>query len=795
MSPAYMDWRWDAAIEGFRDYVVEFTIHNDVGDWSDRHTLNLILMQNSISGAQIYVALNTDVDGRGKGLLFSRWGTGNVNNARHSLAGGWTDSSGDDFIGVRRLYDWAAGDFRLRIGPDGLDSDGEWFSAWITDLDTDKATWIGSLKFPLLDGTAKMQPRSATTIQMHGFDQIRPIDIPQWHVSLGRPSGDSVFAVKGFTTYPFDGHENALPNSDVRYDESEDRTHLIVGGTTERRSPARHFAFKTLADREPIPIPSPTISSSPTPSPTPTATLTPRPTLPAIQPDIADILAAKNRSLDQSLAQSLDELRKSMPKIAAKIRNMRWIRDGIGSEDAWAAEYWAAKALIDLAAAGHADSLVDQQWVIRGENYGALGSLLELFNTRTEMFDRIMSDPNISDGISDKEAKIVATLSRVADPDVIDKLLDPSQVTLEERIVSLTLAGETEFAIVRTREGAGETMDSLGSSVRIIEEFMGLPLPQKQVIYRFEEILSGRGLNHFSHVTIGYDELAHSTESMLTLLAHEAGHYYWRGREEVWMNEGPAMFLSSVANRTLQGPVFEAPCSLARSITEFEESAPDVTQWDAYVCPYSLGERLFRDLYRHMDDTTFRLGFRRLFLTRLVDSCGTANDNICYIREAFTTHAPEETVPAIEEVIARWHSGNQPYDASWIDDSPVNSKVSAIDGQVENAYLSLVLGGPAVSEVPIDPAQDPVIYLNLEYSYGSAASRESLPIEVRVSFEDGFEFRRVHANLPAPANDTPQAYSIGIRHAKALGSYWVQVYSGKQKFAELTYKNVIRSDN
>ena len=32
-------------------------------------------------------------------------------------------------IGVRRSYDWAAGNYRVRIAPDGLDLDGEWFGS------------------------------------------------------------------------------------------------------------------------------------------------------------------------------------------------------------------------------------------------------------------------------------------------------------------------------------------------------------------------------------------------------------------------------------------------------------------------------------------------------------------------------------------------------------------------------------------------------------------------------------------------------------------------------------------
>ena len=152
---------------------------------------------------------------------------------------GWTESAGHegDFIGVRRSYRWGAGNYRVRIAPDGLESDGEWFGLWITDLDTNETTWIGSLKFPLLNGTANIKPYSSATIEIYGIPRFRPIDIPQWHVSVKRPLGDNIQSEWGFTSYPFDDSDNALFNSDVRYDHSEDRAHLLIGGTTERTTP------------------------------------------------------------------------------------------------------------------------------------------------------------------------------------------------------------------------------------------------------------------------------------------------------------------------------------------------------------------------------------------------------------------------------------------------------------------------------------------------------------------------------------------------------------------------------
>ena len=250
MAPAYMDWYWEVDQAHFRELVTDFTVHNDVGDWSDQHGYYLILLQNSISDVGFYFGLQTDVrsdeGNRGKGLTFSRWKTRDLANARYPDRDGWTESAGHegDFIGVRWSYDWGAGNYRVRIAPDGLDSAGEWFGLWITDLDTNETTWIGSLKFPLVDDTATIGPHSSATIEVYGGPSIRPIDVPQWHVSVKRPLGDGVQSEWGATSYPYDNSDNTLLNSDVWYDLSEDRAHLLVGGVTERKTPAGLVNFR-----------------------------------------------------------------------------------------------------------------------------------------------------------------------------------------------------------------------------------------------------------------------------------------------------------------------------------------------------------------------------------------------------------------------------------------------------------------------------------------------------------------------------------------------------------------------
>ena len=252
---AYIWWGWIRAqdsegnrFDEFAELVIEFTIHNDVEPMGGGYGLYLMLAQSRISGVNFYFGVQTDVKypevalSHGKGLIFSRWDTRDLANARYAQEDGWTESSGHegDFIGVRRSYVWGAGDYRVRLAPDDsapLDSDGVWFGLWITDLSTGDTTWIGSLKFPLQDGRAVVQAPVYSTMEMYGEipgSRIRPIDIPTWHVSIKRPVGDGVRAALGQTGYS--GHRGEIMNADIRYDVTNDIVHIQAGGITERRT-------------------------------------------------------------------------------------------------------------------------------------------------------------------------------------------------------------------------------------------------------------------------------------------------------------------------------------------------------------------------------------------------------------------------------------------------------------------------------------------------------------------------------------------------------------------------------
>ena len=181
-------------------------------------------------------------------------------------------------------------------------------------------------------------------------------------------------------------------------------------------------------------------------------------------------------------------------------------------------------------------------------------------------------------------------------------------------------------------------------------------------------------------------------------------------------------------------------------------------------------------------------GFRALYVASEMededDDRGTSV-GVEHVRQAFQSDDGAERA-----VIARWYHGTEPYDLSGLDDSPVDPRLPSINGRIDEAYIVTKTDGPAVSGFSARDVSD-WVYLTLKHSYSVSGPRE-VHLEVVEYFEDGFAFRRRTRNL----NAEPQYiggtrwFSMGQSPSRkwATGRYFVYVYEGGRKVAEVEYE-------
>ena len=485
-------------------------------------------------------------------------------------------------------------------------------------------------------------------------------------------------------------------------------------------------------------------------------------------------------------------------EVASSVVSLGWVEDGIKD-----AEVDLIEALASIADKGAEEALriVGMPFLetIEPPDISAMESLRQLAAFKPSAFVSVMSHKALRDGISNDLAPIVATLDGVAEtnPGLIDILLDPSRVLLERRIITLPLAGDVVLDIIRTAPGAARSMDLLEYSVRGIEEYMGSPLATNYVGLLYENAVSGSfaGTNFGTHIAIlpeyDIDDDSHEAQSSGSTIAHEVAHYYWSGNED-WVDEGAADFIASVVERARTGQpigVTNLPCGYAGSIAELESLG--ITRGGIeFRCNYSLGERLFVDLYLTLRDERFRQGLRDLYLASEIeddadDRRGTSV-GIEHVREAFRSDDEAKST-----VIARWYNGTEPYDLSRLDPSPVDPGLTGINGRIDEAYIVTRTDGPVVY---VFSAQDVTdwVYLTLKYSYKVSGATREVPLEIVEYYEDGFEFRRRSRTLTAEARHIGGTswFTMGQSPSRkwAPGHYVVYVYVGDRKVAEAEYE-------
>ena len=440
----------------------------------------------------------------------------------------------------------------------------------------------------------------------------------------------------------------------------------------------------------------------------------------------------------------------------------------------------------------------------------AVRSLERIEDISKADFLQIMSHPTLRDDITDEEAKIVLLLGatyQFGDPGLVDTLLDPTQITVEERAIRLPRSGEMDLAIIRTAPGAARSMDLLEHSVQSIEEFLGAPFPTNHVAVLFEEaVLENAAGTHFgTHITMlpryDVDDGSHDANFLPSLTAHEVAHYYWRG-SETWIDEGSATFMEFSAEnmRTGRGLIADRyPCPYVSSIAEVVALDPEQLSPED-ICNYSLGERIFLDLYRNLGDAIFRQGFSSLYQMRQIldEYLWPTYLDISHVRDAF-----QPIIPAATAVINRWYDGPTPGGIAPPETGPVTPELDTIaGGQIVNSFVSLeddwdAFGGwdsfisRETEKFSAAAGKDAYAYLALTLPV--TAEPKILRLEVIQHYEDGFlygdrvanfefgpEWTRARARMPVGQTRTESPW--------LPGRYWVFLYEGDRKVAEVTYE-------
>ena len=492
---------------------------------------------------------------------------------------------------------------------------------------------------------------------------------------------------------------------------------------------------------------------------------------------------------------NLAYMAQSSGAVAEQVADLPWFVDGVTAIEVDAID---ELAYVAQSSPSVAERIVGMPFLtaIGPVDIPAINALAALAAFSGDSLEQIMAHPSIARGITDELTPVVAMLYGVVktNPSLIERLLNPEEVDLERRSITLPITGDVDLAIVRTRPGAARGMDLLEYSVRASEELIGKPLPTHYVGLLYEGAAGEgpAGQNFGTHIAIlpefDVDDGSFDAEFAPHIIAHEVSHYYWVGNAN-WIDEGLADFMASAIQGRRTGElvrVTNAPCSYVRSIIELESLAPDAdADYDLFGCNYSLGERLFVDMHRILGDEATWQALGELYDRSLVeqDDLKGTSLGIEHLRAVFQSHAGALVS------IGRWYDRTEDYDLSQLDMRPVEPTLPAINGKIDEAFLTVGEDGPKVSSFSAKDAAGQTLWLNLDYSYRVTGGPHELVLRTVQFYEDGSEFGWDSVEITAESQYVGGVSFVSVGSDKwAPGRYWVYIYDGDRKVAEVQYE-------
>ena len=442
--------------------------------------------------------------------------------------------------------------------------------------------------------------------------------------------------------------------------------------------------------------------------------------------------------------QSAKWLQQNYPDTARKMAEMPWIADGADP-----GEEKILELLILILSRGletnvfdptgkslrQEDALLmlDMPFLqsIEPGDLPAIRALSSIVQDDGTQFSAILRHPNFQGTITDEWTPIIATLwgAYLNDPSLITVLLTPGMISLESRKIELPHTGTVELHIVRVGDERNpRVMDILEEAVANVESFMGLPLPVQMVSVLFSDSIgvSYAGNNLGTSITVR-PQYERENEILPGILAHEAAHYYWSGNQD-WIDEGMSNLIKTYHRWQRTGIPMTAsiyPCPHLSNIQQLER-IDSGKNGDAISCNYSLGERIFLNLWRELGNVPFRKGSQRLYQQTQAGGRGGVEE----VKVAF--NRPKD--------VERWYSSADTGTFQGIDESKPTWKLDEIHGTIDDAEIILAEGRPKVESFSAKSHQG-YAYLQFNYTHPTFIEDSwTVDLMMTEAFEDGFRY-------------------------------------------------------
>ena len=283
------------------------------------------------------------------------------------------------------------------------------------------------------------------------------------------------------------------------------------------------------------------------------------------------------------------------------------------------------------------------------------------------------------DGLDDDEAALLHAINDSSDyPENTKALIEEHYV--ESSSVELPNSGVVGIAVVRhTPFPPGDsTLPTLEFGLRVMDDFMGAPLPVNDVIVLVQEpkfrTIERTGKHRRFCYGGGNVDPCYMTAIVLLLnresgppqdtILHELGHYYLNDGPN-WLVEGMAQFLEAYAIFRYGARDLEERLSTLETSSGCAENIWEhVNPYREGICDYTLGERFMLGMYEALGPAAMSAALRELYVQSLIFE----HPNHDSIFHAFNSNVPSGREEEFKSAWRRFHGS--PVIDRVLEDSP-----------------------------------------------------------------------------------------------------------------------------
>ena len=485
--------------------------------------------------------------------------------------------------------------------------------------------------------------------------------------------------------------------------------------------------------------------------------------------------------------------------ITSEIAGLPWATDGQTSSEKLTLNWLGYLQEYNPSLASALTSMPFLQDYTPGDHQ-AIQTLVHISEYEPEYAAAIVASAGFADGggIDNTEAKIIAVMRipyKDGNTDLIYLL--PDYGTVEERNTVGRYGNPLNFSIVRlamSRQNS-KLMQTATTAVSDAETLMGQALPIDFVGILVADVPDAAGVNNSISIQVnaGFDGTRYSNRSRQRLIAHEIGHYWWRGNHEHWISEGAAKYIGAYSEwrqfNLNDLNTDSSPCPYYRTIEHLRADNPQYAKNDVSygsLCNYSLGERLFINLDRSMTREQFNTAFRNLH-QRLSTYKQDEIDQGQSLMRAFCPGCSgnPRNLGSIGHTLARRYGEKVLTDSS----APTGS----IPRLGTSQRAPIITRGNAqygIAEVSASsPDQRRWLQINFDNVNSPPETVRVIVVQYHEDREAWYDYTQERSVHSREGGRAWFYASLGSPQRRAIGHHWVYVYNeGGQKIAEAEYQ-------